>query len=129
MSGVLDCVRVAMGAPMGGKDGTCCCGVTGTLGGGLYGGSFGSTLGAGWGGTGGNGVCVSTLGDWRIGVGVGLGGVGRGIGLGGVCRVTGCGVAVPCPAQLWHESRNVVVTLSCASCMADGASVSAFVRV
>ena len=121
-------VRVAIGAPIGGVVGTFYGGVFGTLGGGISGATIGFILGAGWGGIGGDsGVC--TLGDWRSGSGVGLGGIGRGVGLGGVGRTLGCGLCLPCPAQLWYASRNAVIAFSWASCTAEGASVSAFVSV
>ena len=121
-------VGVSIGAPMGGVDGTFSGGVLGTLGGGIYGATVGFTLGVGWGSIGGNGS-VCTLGDWRGGSGVGLGSIGLGVGLGGAMCILGCGLGLLCPAQLWHASRNAVIALSCASCTAEGASVSAFVSV
>ena len=77
---VLERVHRAMGFFIVGGNGTCSGGLACTLGGSLCVGSFGSTLGAGWGDSGGVGVCVSTLGDQRTGIGVGLCGVGRVVG-------------------------------------------------
>ena len=83
---------------IGGVVGTFYGGVFGTLGGGISGATIGSTLGADWGGIGGDGV-VCTLGDWRSGSGVGLGGIGRGVGLGGGRAYIGLwvGFAMPSP--------------------------------
>ena len=113
---------------MGGVVGTFCGGSFGTLGGGIFGATVGSTLGTGWGGIGGDGV-VCTLGDRCSCGGVGLSGIYQGVCGGDGRRTCCCGVDLLCPAQLWHTLRNAVIALSWASWTAEGASVSAFVKV
>ena len=127
-TGAWERVRVAIGAPMGGVLGTFRGGFFGTLRAGISGVTIGATLGTGWGGSSGDSV-VCTLGDRRGGVDVCLYCVGVGVcGCDGWCTCC-CGPGLLCPAQLWHALRNAVIALSWASWTAEGASVSAFVKV